>query len=185
MINGNYSIYSNAVRTMLVSLVVEHMPCFGHTCVFWLKPALVANMAPKKKADHELGHVVPKDGPPPYRVELKIKVSGATKTEFGPKRWERSKAEADLEMMRGHPRSEMPAFLAALKATARAVKQEQVDEAGVEEPAGLAEAADVLPSASAEAIAGSSGLDPETQILTPKPSLSTHTHTHPDPDPDP
>ena len=39
-------------------------------------------MAPKKKADEELGYVVPSSGPPPYRVEVRLDGKKLT----GPKR---------------------------------------------------------------------------------------------------
>ena len=67
-------------------------------------------MAPKEKADGELGSVVPTSGSPPYRVEVKLD----GKTICGPKRQERCHAEADLKAMRARPRSEMAETLKAL-----------------------------------------------------------------------
>ena len=68
------------------------------------------HMAPKKKADNELGSVVPKEGQ--FRVEVKL----AGRTMIGPRRVERSIAEADLVAMRAFPRAEMPKFLSDLMA---------------------------------------------------------------------
>ena len=70
----------------------------------------MGNMAPKKKADEELGSVVPRSGPPPYQV--RVKLDG--KNIHGPKRQERCDAEADLKAMRARPRSEMAETLKGL-----------------------------------------------------------------------
>ena len=70
----------------------------------------MGNMAPKKKADEELGSVVPSSGPPPYQV--RVWLDG--KNMHGPKRQERCDAEADLKAMRARPRSEMAETLKGL-----------------------------------------------------------------------
>ena len=70
----------------------------------------MGNMAPKKKPDEELGSVMPRSGPPPYRVEVKLD----GKMIYGPKRQKRCDAEADLKTMRARPRSEMAETLKGL-----------------------------------------------------------------------
>ena len=67
-------------------------------------------MAPKKKADNELGTVV--NSYNKFRVEVKF----AGRTMIGPTRVERSTAEADLVAMRAFPRAEMPKLLSDLMA---------------------------------------------------------------------
>ena len=78
-------------------------------------------MAPKKKADNELGSVVRNKGH--FRVEVKL----AGRAMKGPTRVERSTAEADLVAMRAFPRAEMPKLLADLMAADCPVQQEQVE----------------------------------------------------------
>ena len=78
-------------------------------------------MAPKKKADNELGNVVCSFG------KFRVKVQLAGRSMIGPTRVERSTAEADLVAMRAFPRAEMPKLLADLIAAARPVQQEQVE----------------------------------------------------------
>ena len=75
-------------------------------------------MAPKQKDDNELGYVAR------TRHQFRVEVKLAGRTMIGPRRVERSTAEADLVAMRAFPRAELPTLLADLMAAARPVQQE-------------------------------------------------------------
>ena len=79
----------------------------------------MGNMAPKKKLEKELGSVMPRSGPPPYRVEVKLD----GKIVKGPKRQKRCDAEADLKAMRARPRSEMAETLKGIAPRATATNR--------------------------------------------------------------
>ena len=81
-------------------------------------------MAPKQKANNELGTVVPCDED--WRVHVKLN----GKYHYGPRREERGCADADLVAMRAVPRTEMAAVLAQLRTTAAQARSDAAADAG-------------------------------------------------------
>ena len=73
------------------------LACLPHAWLWW----------PPKKTNDQLGYVLPKEGPPPFRVEVWLD----GRTVKGPKSQRRREADADLEAMQALPRTDMATFL--------------------------------------------------------------------------